>query len=167
MPVAGNPAFSVYKLPTKEGAKRMESIPPVRSAESGRRYRRIACLVFQMALPVCLAARAPHQDQATLYFFNSSGWKAIPEKLTVLDNSEKIAQLNRQQFVVLSLAPGHHVLQPKEEHPPKENPKHEADQDAKPGVAYYVAGALRRTYRISCGHSRKFPKMTPTNYLPR
>jgi len=118
----------------------MESIDPVHCARSGRRYRRITWVISLIALPACLAAGARRQDQATLYFFNTSGWKAIPEKLTVLDNSEKILALNRQHYVVLSLAPGHHVLQPKQEHPPKGSPKHEVELDAKPGATYYVAG---------------------------
>jgi hypothetical protein len=73
-----------------------------------------------MARPLCFAGAAPHEDEATLYFFNTSGWKAIPEKLTLLDNGQKIAALNREQYVVLSIAPGHHVLRPREKDHRKE-----------------------------------------------
>ncbi len=110
----------------------------------------IICSLLLTALPLYFVAAAPHEysheepygDAATLYFFNTSGWKAIPEKLTLLDNGQKIAALNREQYVVLSIAPGHHVLQPKGESPPKGAPKHEVDLDAKPGFSYYVAGGF-------------------------
>jgi len=88
------------------------------------------------------ATVAPQQDQATLYFFNTSGWKVFPEKLTLLDNDKRIAALNREQYVVLPIAPGHHVLRPKDERPTRGSPKHEVDLDAKPGVTYYVAGGF-------------------------
>ena len=88
------------------------------------------------------AASTPQQEQATLYFFNTSGWKVFPEKLTLLDNDKKIAALNREQYVVLPIASGHHVLRPKDERPPRGSPKHEVDLDAKPGVTYYVAGGF-------------------------
>ena len=88
------------------------------------------------------AVPAPQQDRATLYFFNTSGWKVFPEKLTLLDNDKKIAALNREQYVVLPIALGHHVLRPKDERPPRGSPKHEVDLDAKPGVTYYLAGGF-------------------------
>lgn len=56
------------------------------------------------------------------------------------DNGEKIAALNRQQYLVLSLAPGHHVLQLKQERPPKGSPKHQVDLDVRLGATYYAAG---------------------------
>jgi hypothetical protein len=87
-------------------------------------------------------ASAPHQDQATLYFFNTSGWKVFPEKLTLLDNDKRIAALNREHYFVLPIAPGHHVLRPKDERPTRGSPKHEVDLDAKPGFTYYVAGGF-------------------------
>ncbi len=87
-------------------------------------------------------ASPPQQDQATLYFFNTSGWKVFPEKLTLLDNDKKIAALNREHYVVLPIAPGHHVLRPKDERPTRGSPKHEVDLDARPGVTYYMAGGF-------------------------
>jgi hypothetical protein len=122
----------------------MQSIPALHQAGSGRRTHQMMWTFFLVALPFYFTAAAPHElpheDQATLYFFNTSGWKAIPEKVTLLDNGRKTAALNREQYIVLSLAPGHHVLELKEERPPKGAPKHEVHLDAKPGATYYVAG---------------------------
>ncbi len=117
-------------------------IPADHPAKSVRRTRRIIWVVCLIVLSFCCATAAPQQDQVTLYFFNTSGWKVFPEKLTLLDNDKKIAALNREQYVVLSIAPGHHVLHPKEERPTKGSPRHEVVLDAKPGVTYYVAGGF-------------------------
>lgn len=93
-------------------------------------------------LSLCSAAAAPQQDEATLYFFNTSGWKVFPEKLTLLDNDKKMAALNRNEYVIVQIASGHHLLRPKEERPAKGAPRHEVDLDAKPGATYYVAGGF-------------------------
>ncbi len=111
-------------------------------AWSGRGTRRIIWAGCVTLLSLCCAAAAPQQDQATLYFFNTSGWKVFPEKLTLLDNDKKIAAMNREQYVVLPLAPGRHVFRPKDERPPRGSSKHEVDLDAKPGVTYYLAGGF-------------------------
>ena len=50
--------------------------------------------------------------------------------------------MNREHYVMLSIAPGHHVLHPGEERPAKGSPKHEVDLDVQPGVTYYVAGGF-------------------------
>jgi hypothetical protein len=121
---------------------RTELMPAARPAKRDRSTRRIIWAVCLILLPLCCATAAPEQDQATLYFFNTSGWKVFPEKLTLLDNDKKIAALNRNEYVMLPISPGHHVFHPKEEKPPKGSPKHEVDLDAKPGVTYYLAGGF-------------------------
>jgi hypothetical protein len=127
----------------QRAATRMKFLSAVHRVGIARNLRRILCAFF-VALSLCLAVAAtqenPESSQAKLYFFNTSGWKAIPEKVTLLDNNQKAAAINREQFVVLSIAPGHHVLQLKEEHPPKNNPPHQVNLDAKPGATYYVSG---------------------------
>lgn len=125
-----------------EEMTRTELIPAGHPAKCDRSTRRIIWAVCLIVLPLCCATAAPQQDQATLYFFNTSGWKVFPEKLTLLDNDKKIAALNRNQYVVLPITTGHHVLRPKYEKPTKGSPKHEVDLDAKPGVTYYVAGGF-------------------------
>jgi hypothetical protein len=122
--------------------RRTELTTPGNPARRDGTTRRVAWAVCLVVLSVCCAAGASPQDQATLYFFNTSGWKVIPEKLTVLDNDKKIAAMHREQYVVLPIAPGHHVLYAKEERPTPKFPRHEVDLDAKPGVAYYVAGGF-------------------------
>ena len=82
------------------------------------------------------ATAAPQQDQATLYFFNTSGWSLGTRNQTLLDNEKKIVDLDREKYVVLTIAPGHHVLRLK--HDPSK--KHQVDLDATPGITYYVAG---------------------------
>jgi hypothetical protein len=121
---------------------RTELIPAGHGARIGRRTRRIIWAVCLIVLSLCCATAAPQQDQATLYFFNTSGWKVIPEKLTLLDNDKKIAALNRNEYVVLPITLGRHLLRPKDERPTKGSPKHEVDLDVRPGVTYYVAGGF-------------------------
>jgi hypothetical protein len=55
---------------------------------------------------------------------------------TLLDNGKKIVDLDREQYVVLTIAPGQHVLRLK--HDPSK--KQQVDLDATPGTTYYVAG---------------------------
>jgi hypothetical protein len=54
----------------------------------------------------------------------------------LLDNEKKIVDLDRAQYVVLTLAPGHHILRLK--HDPSK--KHQVALDATAGTTYYVAG---------------------------
>ncbi|HEY6386890.1 MAG TPA: hypothetical protein VIX91_14520 [Candidatus Acidoferrum sp.] len=91
-----------------------------------------------IVLSLCCATAAPPQDQATLYFLNTSGWKVFPEKLTLLDDDKKIAALNREHYVALQISPGHHVLRLK--YAPSK--RLQVDLDATPGVTYYVAGGF-------------------------
>jgi hypothetical protein len=142
MRVFRGPAASIVSQQRGNEMKRTVLIPAGPAAKSGRGTRRIIWALCLLVPSLCCATAAPQQDQATLYFFNTSGWKVFPEKLTVLDNDKKIAALNREQYVVLSIAPGHHVLHPREEKPPKGFPRHEVGLDAKPGVTYYVAGGF-------------------------
>jgi hypothetical protein len=127
---------------TEAEMARTELIPAGNPVESGKGTRRIVWTVCLIVLSLCRATGAPPQDQAMLYFFNTSGWKVFPEKLTLLDNDKKIAALNREQYVVLPIAPGLHVLHPKEERPTLRSPRHEVDLDAKAGATYYVAGGF-------------------------
>jgi hypothetical protein len=110
-------------------------------AKSIRQYLRA---LFLLTLPFCFATAAPQETpqnaEAKLYFFNISGWKAIPEKVTLLDNGKKAVAIHREQYVVVSISPGRHVLQLKDEHPTRGNQRHEIDLDAKPGATYYIAG---------------------------
>jgi hypothetical protein len=142
MPVVPEPPTIMTSAKGKEEMKRTVLNPASHPARSGRGTRRIMWAGCLTVVSLCCATAAPQQDQATLYFFNTSGWKAIPEKLTVLDNGKNIAAMNREQYVVLSIAPGHHVLRPKDERPPRGSSKHEVDLDAEPGVTYYVAGGF-------------------------
>jgi hypothetical protein len=121
---------------------RTERIPAGPPASSASTTRQIIWAVCMLVLSLCCATAAPQQDHATLYFFNTSGWKVIPEKLTVLDNDKKIAAVNRNQYVVLQIPAGHHLLRPKDERPTNGSPKHQIDFVAKPGVTYYVAGGF-------------------------
>jgi hypothetical protein len=143
MPVVPGRAAHHYDFGEREKEmKRTVLNPASHPARSGRGTRRIIWPGCLTVLSLCGAAAAPQQDQATLYFFNTTGWKVFPEKLALLDNDERIAALNREQYVVLPIAPGHHVLRPKDERPTKGSPKHEVDLDAQPGVTYYVAGGF-------------------------
>jgi hypothetical protein len=126
--------------PTEAEMMRTEQVSAGNPAESSKGTHPIALAVCLMVLSVCFATRATPQDQATLYFFNSSGWKVFPEKLTVLDNDKKIAAMYREYYVILPIAPGHHVLHLKEERPTPRSPRHEVILDAMPGATYYVSG---------------------------
>ena len=91
------------------------------------------CLIV---LSLCCAIAAAPQDQAMLYFFNTSGWSLGSRNQTLLDNDKKMLALDREHYVALPIAPGHHVLRLKDDR----SKKHEVDLDAMPGVTYYVAG---------------------------
>jgi hypothetical protein len=80
------------------------------------------------------------QDEATLYFFNTSGWTVFPGKLTLLDNDKKVGGADREQYISIPIAPGHHALRLKGETQTVRSRKHEVDLDARPGVTYYIAG---------------------------
>lgn len=139
--------------------------PKSHLARSDRGTRRIIWAGCLTLLSLCGAAAARGQDQATLYFFNTSGWKAIPEKLTVLDNGKKIAAMNREQYVVLSIAPGRHVLRPKDERPPRGSSKHEVDLDAEAGVTYYVAGGFSPKMHSFTWTFAEIPKSEADKFL--
>jgi len=109
---------------------------------SGHGTRKIVWAVCLIVLCLCSSTAAPQQDQATLYFLNTSSWKVFPEKLTLLDHDKKIAALNREHYVVLQITPGQHALRLKDERSTTRSKKHEVDLDAMPGVTYYVAGGF-------------------------
>ena len=121
-------------------------------------YQPARATVMLIVAALCIAAAASHtsarlpvqektaEDHATLYFYNTSGWKAFPEKLTVLDGGKKIAAINREEYVVLSIAPGHHLLTPKNENPPRGVAKHQVDLELKAGETYYMSGGFTPKY---------------------
>src|SRR5580658_3691911 len=65
-------------------------VPASNPHKNGRVAPRIAWAVCLLVLSLCGANATPPQDQATLYFFNTSGWAVFPGKLTVLDNDKKV-----------------------------------------------------------------------------
>jgi hypothetical protein len=71
-----------------------------------------ACL---LVLFLCSASATPPQDQATLYFFNTSGWTVFPGKLMLLDNDKMAGGADREQYISIPIAPGHHALRLKGE----------------------------------------------------
>jgi hypothetical protein len=115
---------------------RTELVPTGHHVKSGQGTRRIVWALCLIVFSLCRATAAPKQDQATLYFFNTSGWSVGTRNQTLLDNEKKIVDLDREKYVVLTIAPGHHVLRLKYD-PSK---KHLVDLDATPGTTYYVAG---------------------------
>jgi hypothetical protein len=119
---------------------RKELISASKPGKNGRRTPRIVRAVCLMVLALCCVNATPSQDQAMLYFFNTSGWTVFQGKLTLLDNDKKIGGADREQYVALPIAPGHHVLRLKGETSTVRSKKHEVDLDAMPGVTYYVAG---------------------------
>jgi hypothetical protein len=119
-----------------------ELIPVGDHRKIGLGPRKIVWAVCLIVLCLCCSNAAPQQDQATLYFFNTSSWKVFPEKLTLLDHDKKIAAPNRERYVVLQITPGHHALRLKDERSTNRSIKHEVDLDAMPGVTYYIAGGF-------------------------
>jgi hypothetical protein len=107
------------------------------SGRCGKGTRRIMLAICLIVLSRFCTAATPQQDQATLYFLNTSGWKVFPEKLALMDNDKQIAALNREHYVVLHINSGHNVLALR--YAPKTL---QVDLDATPGVTYYVAGGF-------------------------
>jgi len=80
------------------------------------------------------------QDKATLYYFNTSGRTLFAGKQALLDNDQKIAALDRDHYIVLTIAPGHHVLRLKDERSTVASKRHQVDLSVVAGVTYYIAG---------------------------
>jgi hypothetical protein len=76
------------------------------------------------------------QDETTLYIFNNSA-PSFGNTVTVLDNNKKIAAINRNRYVILQIAPGHHVLRR-----PVQSKKSKVELDASPGETYYLVGGI-------------------------
>ena len=57
--------------------------------------------------------------------------------MTVVENNKKIAEVNRDRYVVLQVAPGHHVLRR-----PVQSKKSKVELDVVRGETYYVVGGI-------------------------
>ena len=71
-------------------------------------------VVTQVIMAVILvSAICSGQNQATLYVINNGlgGWSCVPGKASILDDDTSIVQLDHKHYVVLHVAPGHHVFQ--------------------------------------------------------
>jgi hypothetical protein len=112
------------------------------SVSSWHRFKRnpatraVVSVICLLTLCLCCASGSPQQDQAILYFFNTSGWSVGARNQSLMDNGTKVVELEREQYIVLPLTPGHHSLKLK--HDPSK--KQQVELDAAAGTTYYVAG---------------------------
>ena len=61
---------------------------------------------------LCAGSAQPQNGRtpATLYVFDVSLKTLIPNKNIVVDNGNKVAELRREHYVTLQLAPGRHLV---------------------------------------------------------